>query len=230
MNRYHRYIDLPFSVKSPSLDLYGDIEEYRVKGRCGLEQCKDRCEFASVTACYEKDFFQNLKDDLAENEKKVQNFLAEYGMFSDNILYFWTKPNDKMIVHIDNNKEEYYLHEERTVDDYLDDHVKINFTWGPKESVMRWWVSDKENISVEDDTDADGNTWKLVIGDEKKCTMVYEKSIHRPSLVNAGALHSVYNPSKTQSRVTQSFNMVDKSKLKLVTFNDALDIFYKYIV
>ena len=231
MNKYHRYIDLPFDVKPPSLDLYGDVDEFRVKGRCGLEQCKDRCEFASITACYEKDFFKNVKKDLAENVVKVQNFLAEYDMFSDNILYFWTKPNDRMIVHIDNNKEEYYLNEERSVDDYFDDHVKINFTWGPKESVMRWWSTDKDNVSIEDDEDeTDGFVYKLVIADEKKCKMEYQKSIYKPSLVNAGVLHSVYNPSKTQSRVTQSFNIVDKRKVKLVNFYEALDTFKELIV
>ena len=58
----------------------------------------------------------------------------------------------------------------------------------------------------------------LVIADEKKCKMEYQKSIYKPSLVNALYCISVYNPSKTQSRVTQSFNIVNKRKVKLVNF------------
>ena len=134
-----------------------------------------------------------------------------------------------MIVHIDNNKEEYYLAEERKIEDYLDDHAKINFTWGPKESTMRWWSSDKKDISIESDVDEDGNDWKLVVGNEKKSKLLYEKSIYKPSLVNAGVLHSVYNPSKIERRITQSFNIVDKRKIKLVSFQDAVEIFDKYI-
>ena len=232
MNKYHRYIDVPFDIKEPPINRYADDEEFRGRGRdrCDLPQCKDRCEFANINACYDMSFYNWMKDNLKENEDRVQNFLSEYDMFSDNILYFITKPDDKMIVHIDNNKEEYYINEERTIDDYLDDHAKINFTWGPKDSVMRWWISEKDNISIVSDTDERGDEWKLVIGDEKKCEMVYEKSIYRPSLVNAGVLHSVYNPSKLERRITQSFNIVDKKKIKLVTFQEALKIFDKYIV
>jgi len=229
MNKYHRYINVPFELKEPPLNRYADDEEFRVKGRCGLDQCKDRCEFANINACYDQDFFKWLKLSLKVNEDKVQDFLAEYGLFSDNILYFITKPDDKMIVHIDNNKEEYYLAEERKIEDYLDDHAKINFTWGPKESTMRWWSSDKKDISIESDVDEDGNEWKLVVGNEKKSKLLYEKSIYKPSLVNAGVLHSVYNPSKIERRITQSFNIVDKRKIKLVSFQDAVEIFDKYI-
>ena len=230
MNKYHRYIDVPFDIKEPPLNRFAEDDDFRVKNRCGLEECKDRCEFANVNACYEQSFFKWMKENLKENEDRVQSFLAEYDMFSDNILYFITKPSDKMIVHIDNNKEEYYLNEERTIDDYLDDHAKINFTWGPEDSVMRWWISDKDNIKIVSDIDDEGNEWKLVIGDEKKCDRVYEKSIYKPSFVNAGVLHSVYNPSKLERRITQSFNIVDKKKIKLVTFQEALKIFDKYIV
>ena len=74
------------------------------------------------------------------------------------------------------------------------------------------------------------NDWKLVIGDEKKSKLLYEKSIYKPSLVNAGVLHSVYNPSKVERRITQSFNIVDKKKIKLVSFQNAIKIFDKYII
>ena len=39
----------------------------------------------------------------------------------------------------------------------------------------------------------------------------------------------MYNPSKVERRITQSFNIVDKKKIKLVSFQNAVEIFDKYI-
>ena len=48
--------------------------------------------------------------------------------------------------------------------------------------------------------------------------------------MNGGRLHSVINPSKIEGRLTQSFNIVSKSELETVKFNEALEIFKQYVL
>ena len=231
MNNYHRFINLPFKIKKPSIFKTTDnIDDNIREGGCGLPECVDRCQFGSITACYDKSFWDSIKDDLKENENNIQSFLDNYNLFSDNPLYFWTKPGDNLHIHVDNNKETNYFKKDRKPTDYIDDHAKINITWGPPESKMQWWTADDSAVQMGEEKDDKGEIWKILYAKEKDCTLVYEKSITRPSLVNGGRLHSVINPSKIEGRLTQSFNIVGKSKLETIKFDEALEIFKEYIL
>ena len=231
MNNYHRFLNLPFSVKNPTIlkitdNIDGQVEECAY----GLSECQNRCEFGSITLCYKNTFFESLKEDLKDNAKNVKNFLDKFGLFFDNPLYFWTKANDKLHMHVDNNKEFSYYDGTNDLKDFFDNHVKINFTWGSSDSKMQWWHCDEKDIKISDKKDKNGDVWVTPFANEEDCNLVFEETISRPSLVNGGTLHSVINPSKTKNRLTQSFNIVSKSNFESIKFNEACEIFKEYVL
>ena len=118
------------------------------------------------------------------------------------------------------------------------DICNLNFTWGPSNSVTRWYQARNEsditfiknydvNPEIIDhaitDLDIDLNR----SADIKNVDLVYEAVIDRPSLLNVGQLHSTYNPG-TEHRWTLVFNLC-KQDGKLLQFSDALEIFRDYI-
>ena len=110
MNNYHRFLNLPFKIKKPSVVKTTDnIDENIKEGGCGLPECIDRCQFGSITACYDKSFWDSIQDDLKENENNIQSFLDNYNLFSDNPLYFWTKPGDNLHIHVIITKKQVIL-------------------------------------------------------------------------------------------------------------------------
>ena len=61
MNNYHRFLNLPFSVKNPTIlkitdNIDGQVEECAY----GLSECQNRCEFGSITSCYKNTFFESI--------------------------------------------------------------------------------------------------------------------------------------------------------------------------
>ena len=231
MNNYHRFINLPFDVKNPTiLKITDNIDSYVEECNYNLSECKNRCELGSITSCYKISFWESLRDDLNDNAENVKNFLNDFGLFFDNPLYFWTKANDKLHMHVDNNKEFSYYEGANNMKDFFDNHVKINFTWGPSESKMQWWKCDEKDIKISNKKDKNGNITVTPYAYEKDCSLVFEETISKPSLVNGGTLHSVTNPSKTKNRLTQSFNVVSKSNFESIKFNDALNIFNEYVI
>jgi hypothetical protein len=116
--------------------------------------------------------------------------------------------------------------------------VKINFTWGPSNSVTRWWqVIDNTNlITIHPDNsqiEAAGIVPDIKIhsachAKEKNCKLVHEQVINRPSLMNIGQLHSTYNPHLTEDRWTLCFTLLKPNK-NHVQFDEALEIFESFI-
>jgi hypothetical protein len=116
----------------------------------------------------------------------------------------------------------------------ISDAVKINFTWGPENSVTRWWeVKDvsslipitPDNSQIESlDITPDIEINSAFSAKEENCNLVYEQVINKPSLMNIGQLHSTYNPHTTEDRWTLCFTVLklDNSHLQ---FDEALRIF-----
>ena len=142
---------------------------------------------------------------------------------------FYTPPNGgKLPIHSDETT--------------LDDHVKINITWGPEEGVMRWWVSNKTQVftDIEDvklnykgvDVDAadefSHRQHTNVLAEEKDCKLVYEKNTNIPSLVNVGMLHSTYNPTN-QGRWTLCFVPAVKGGHGYIYWDEAQTYFKDFI-
>ena len=112
--------------------------------------------------------------------------------------------------------------------------TKINFTWGPDNSVTRWWkVKDESHlIPIHPDNsqiEAAGIVPDIVIhsafhAKEENCELVHEQVINKPSLMNIGQLHSTYNPHITEDRWTLCFTLL-KSNSQHLQFEEALEIF-----
>lgn len=116
--------------------------------------------------------------------------------------------------------------------------TKINFTWGPDNSVTRWWrVKQSEYLKpVKPDNrhiSAAGIVPDIVVTDaytarEEDCDMVHEQVINQPSLMNIGQLHSTYNPNMTEDRWTLCFTLLRLDGAHL-QFEEAVQIFKDYI-
>jgi hypothetical protein len=112
--------------------------------------------------------------------------------------------------------------------------VKINFTWGPENSVTRWWKTKEESFLIPIKPDNSqikslGITPDIEINSafsakEENCDLVYEKIINKPSLMNIGQLHSTFNPHTTEDRWTLCFILL-KMNGEHLQFEEALKIF-----
>jgi len=144
--------------------------------------------------------------------KHVLEWLDSLGLRSIHTEAFYTAPNDKIFIHCDTPE--------------IDNHVKINFTWGPNESTTRWWKL-KEGKDYKRSNVEDGGG--ILLAQEADCDLLYEQVINKPSLINAGVLHSTYNPT-VEGRWTLSLVISEKEKEELLHWNDALVFLKDYIV
>jgi hypothetical protein len=123
-------------------------------------------------------------------------------------------------------QEKIHIHAD---DKKISDFAKINWTWGDPESELRWWsIEDESKLFICPTPD----DLRPVIGDsyvcasEHNCKLLYSQNITKPSLVNAGMLHSVYNPSPI-GRITLSL-LIEKDN-ENIKFLDAVKIFEKVV-
>lgn len=158
------------------------------------------------------------------------DWLKKFNLKISNIVEsFYTSKENKIFVPI---------HNDMTIEPGVADAVKLNFTWGPKDSTTRWWKI-KEGakfIEVIHDQNQINQSFKEagIIPDiecdrcysahEDDVEMVYEKVIDRPSLLNVGQLHSTHNPNLESDRWTLSFTLLHQDN-SYVRFNEALKIF-----
>ena len=160
----------------------------------------------------------------------VDKWLDSLGLHAGHTEVFYTPPNGgKLPIHSDETT--------------LDDHVKINITWGPKEGVMRWWEAKKTQVftDIEDVKEnykdvevsaADEFSHRQhtnVLAEEKDCTLLYEVNTNRPSLVNVGMLHSTYNPTN-QGRWTLCFVPAVKGGHGYIYWDEAQKYFKDFII
>jgi hypothetical protein len=205
MNKYHRYLNLPFEIKKPD-------------------------EFNYMT-----DHVQHINLDDTYDCSELNNWLKKIGIEIEIVEAFYTPPGGELPIHAD------YI--------TLDDHCKINLTWGPKEGTIRWWnilngdpivISSLQNLREKLDdgfeyrgfTSKDVDTYsvieeeKILIANQEDCELIYEANTNHLSLVNTGALHSTYNPT-TEGRWTLCFVLMkDNTTIK---FDDAAELLKNYI-
>ena len=146
------------------------------------------------------------------------NWLDEHGLHPIGAGAVYTAPNQKMIIHCDTLEP--------------GNHVNINFTWGSKHSKTRWWKlkpgKEYTVVHVSDDNVVDGDG--MLTAKEDDCELLFEQTIDRPSMINAGILHSTYNPTN-ESRWTLSVVLGYKDRpKKLLQWDDAFKIFENYII
>jgi len=153
---------------------------------------------------------------ILENDIVPQIFvdwLNERNLYPIHTGAFYTAPEQKIQIHCD------------TIE--LGNHVNINFTWGSEESTTRWWKlkegKEFEIVHISDD-DVEVEEDGMLTAKEEDCDLIFEKVINRPSLINAGVLHSTHNPTEV-SRWTLSVVIGHKDRPnKLLQWKDAYEI------
>jgi len=197
MNIYHRYIDLPFEIKKPSM--------FETAG---------------------ESFITYVGKEAVPAE--LEEWLSTFGLTLSNVSEgFYSAPNGGEVP----------IHNDTVTRPGEYDAVKINKTWGPEDSVTRWWkVSDESKLIevVHDQTEINAGFAKAGITPDIECykcytakpndlTLVHEQVINKTSILNVGQLHSTYNPHPSEHRWTLSFTPLKDGKV--IKFADALEIF-----
>jgi hypothetical protein len=155
-------------------------------------------------------------------DQNMINWLKSFDIETGNIEAFYTPPKGSLPIHCDES--------------ILDNHVKINVTWGSEKGVTRWWHCpcplDNHDIHVIDNgTEKEYRQDNCLRGNESDCDLVYEANTNRPSLLNVGQMHSTYNPDEKIGRWTLCFVLKPINSFKpYIYWNDALGIFKDYLV
>jgi hypothetical protein len=159
----------------------------------------------------------------------INSWLDTLNLHVGHTEVFYTPPNGgKLPIHSDETT--------------LDDHVKINISWGPEQGVMRWWKANKTQVFTDiedvkanykgvDSNVADNFSHRQhtnVLAEEKDCTLIYEKNTNKASLVNVGVLHSTYNPTD-QGRWTLCFVPAVNNRQGYLYWNEAQNYFKDFI-
>ena len=173
------------------------------------------------------DFISYVGQDAATSD--LIHWLSKHDIKLSNVIEgFYTAPKGGEVP----------IHNDMPVKPFERDATKLNFTWGPSESVTRWWkIKDEKNyIEINHDATAinegftqagiqpDIDCYKCYSARNYHCDMVYECVIDKPSILNVGQLHSTYNPNPDTDRWTLSFTLLKKDGSHLL-FNEALELF-----
>jgi len=120
------------------------------------------------------------------------------------------------------------IHADTTV---INNRVKINITWGPKEGKIRWWKA--KNTMVKADVQNDGKTHrahKNVRANIEDCEFLFEANTNWPSLVNVGQLHDTYSPENSGRWTLCFVPQVKGSGDKCLFWDDAIKYYKNYII
>ena len=212
-NIYHRYINLPFELKTP------EVIKNSPKNPVYIDD--------------------NPYDHFDEN---LYKWLRRYHLNVEAYESLYTPPHSYVPLHIDGHNQGKEL-------------MKLNLSYGAKESTMRWYKSDKlveqtdknstqyhekdvklqdlnlyddyrvvdhidPGVKIESGTDYD---FGFVTASLSDATLIYEANTSRPSIVNAGILHGTHNPTD-EGRWTLSIILKDRFNNDL-DFYTALEIF-----
>ena len=234
-NYYHRYLQLPFTVKKP--DCFRTLDH--VEMMSGNEWIlltphntptnSDKhiwIEYAKPN--FFTDRYDNTQSFYYSKEKVDDTIIKWIESFNLKILNFvdglHTSPNGgKIDIHSDTKT--------------ICNATKINFTWGPDNSVTRWWQVKDESFLILNRSnneekvrgiDLDIDLSYALFAKEENCELVHEQVINRPSLMNIGQLHSTYNPHPEQDRWTLCFTLLKPNK-EFLQFEEALKIFKDFV-
>lgn len=163
-----------------------------------------------------KSKWDNVDLNYKHQDKNIQSWFSDLGMTCGKIEVFYTPPNGSLPIHSDDYDEKRKRAE---------DHVKINISWGPEESTLRFYEATKTFFLK--DPSMDCLSRLTLVAREEDCKMVYEVNTNSPSLISSGVLHSTYNPTN-EGRWTLCF--VPCLKGRLIPFSSALSLFDKFII
>ena len=161
----------------------------------------------------------NLNEVLHVEIDPVRMVNQEFVEFINNIpgirISFWeafyTPPGKNLPIHCDYNK--------------ITDAVKLNISYGQKDSKIIWWKL-KSGKSYNETSTAFSQNY--LTADENNCTILHSAFTNKPSLVQSGILHSTYNPGP-EGRWTLSLPLYEKNIATPITFELAVAIFSNYL-
>ena len=138
-------------------------------------------------------------------DKNLIEFFREKNIEIVHTCVFYTPPNCKKIVHLDESK--------------FDDHAKFNFIFGPS-GYMRWWEA-KDTQLIEKRYTNLGTDYLYV--EESNCNLLYEVKPKGAHIVNVGFLHSVEN-DENEKRWCLSHVLYNNTTKKYLTIFEAKQI------
>ena len=152
----------------------------------------------------------------------IMKFFKKVGIVKANIEAFYTPPGGEIPIHCDEST--------------LDNHIKINVTWGPEGGRTRWWdcghaQSPESPEAILDEFKGAAAAYRqaeCLRGTPETCTLLHEASTNKPSIVNVGQMHSTYNPSETEGRWTLCY-MPRLPNRDYIYWHEAMQIFKDYI-
>jgi len=171
-------------------------------------------------------------------EIALEIWLEQFNLYVYGCECFFTPGGKALPVHVDAHR--------------LDNHVKINQSWGPPEGTTRWWnvpnfnINDYTNDSFDKDLDPEKSNYywggldevqqenRSIRVREEDAELVYEANTDKPSLVNVGTFHSSYNPTN-QGRWTLCY-IIGKRSIqedipeKYLSWDEAEVIFKDYLI
>lgn len=163
-------------------------------------------------------------------DHEMDKWHKSLGLYINHVEVFWTPPGASLPVHAD--------------DVTLDNHVKINITYGPKEGKIRWWQSNDTQVVTDTETAKEMLIKDLdpaeidkfserehtnVLANRDECTLVYEANTNLPSLVNVGQLHDTYSPMH-EGRWTLCFVPQIIGGPGYIFWDEAMEIYKDYII
>jgi hypothetical protein len=143
-------------------------------------------------------------------DKGLIDFLKPFNIIITHACIFYTPPNYKKIIHIDESK--------------FDDHCKLNWVYGPS-GFMRWWEPIDDKYLTKKYTKI-GTDYISI--DEEHCRMQYEVKPKGSHLVNVGALHSVENDEPVE-RWCLSHVLYDLTDKRLLHIDKAVTLFSNFL-
>lgn len=147
--------------------------------------------------------------DLSYVHPDMTEWLSQFGVSVYRIDFFHKLPREPLSeIHIDGVKG---------------DRAKINWVYGGKNSKMIWYeplVLEEKSFSQ---TIAGGNYTSYKLHEVRE---IYSNELLKPSLVQAGEPHAIYNP--TEERICISLAL--KKNNKQVTMAEACEIFKDILI
>ena len=136
------------------------------------------------------------------------DFLNSINLQVTHLEMFYSKPEFKQKIHIDNTGNEC---------------VKINYVFGGANSIMNWYTI-KDNIVPTIKETRIGT--KYISCAEDEVNLVHQSVVKFPSLIQVGVPHNIINSSEDRLCVSL---MLSRNKIH-ITMNEALTIFKPYII
>ncbi len=141
-------------------------------------------------------------------DKSLHDWLLIYDFVISHAEVFFRHPedNDSGPIHVDGNN--------------FDDHVKINYVYSEKPSLMNWYLPKKgqppESRKTEIGTD-------YLFSKPENCSLIFSAQIGQPSLINSGLLHNI--SPVLSPRFCFSFVLANVKTTTLISWDEAVKAF-----